>query len=317
MKNASKWVAQTLESIKKQTYKNWEVIVIDDHSEDDSYSIVHHFALNDNRIHVFKNESVGIIPALNQALKLAKGEFLSRMDADDIMPANRLFLMVNKLQQLPKKAIVTGKVNYFSEETVSEGYQKYEKWLNNRVKQDDFYQHIFRECIVASPNWMGRTQAFLNYHLLENLSYPEDYDLCFHWKKNGFTIHSIDEVTLLWREHPLRTSRNSERYQQEAFFQLKLKWFRHFFPYPTSVGIVGMGAKGKLCAADFQNHNFPFKLYDLNYENKPPLAEKKILSPEKINDELLLIARYPENLTAIQTFIEKRGYTIGINAFWV
>lgn len=317
MKNASMWVVETLVSIQNQTYTNWEVIVVDDHSEDHSFSLVKQFSQNDSRIQVSKNNSTGIIPALNQAFNQVRGEYITRMDADDVMPPNRLAQMVDLLQTLPEKSIVTGKICYFSDKNISEGYLKYEKWLNERVEQNDFYQHIYRECIVASPNWMGKTADFRNYNLFENLIYPEDYDLCFHWMKKNFKIYPINEVTLFWREHPLRTSRNSERYQQEAFFKLKLAWFRRFFTHPTSVGIVGLGVKGKLCAMDLRENNFPFKLYDLDYEKKPSFLEQPILSPEQIDDELLLIARYPENLNDIQSFLESKGYIIGETAFWV
>lgn len=317
MKNASMWVEETLESIQKQTYSDWELIIVDDYSEDNSFSLVKQFSQNDSRIQVSRNNSTGIISALNQAFSQVKGDFITRMDADDVMPSNRLAQMVDLLQNLPQKSIVTGKVSYFSDEAVSHGYLKYERWLNERVEQNDFYQQIYRECIVASPNWMGKTADFRTHNLFENLAYPEDYDLCFHWMKNDFTIYPINEVTLLWREHPLRTSRNSERYQQEAFFKLKLSWFRHFFINVTSVGIVGLGTKGKLCATDLLQNNFPFKMYDLDYKNKLSFLEKPILSPEKIDDELLLIARYPANLNDIQSFLESKGYIIGETAFWV
>jgi glycosyltransferase involved in cell wall biosynthesis len=317
MKNASNWIEQTIESIQKQTLTDWELIVLDDHSEDDSFEIVRNFSHKDNRIRVFKNEKQGIVAALNQAFQQAKGQYITRMD-DDKMLENRLQSMSDFLQNQPKKTIVTGKVKYFSDETISEGYQKYENWLNERVEKDDFYEQIYRECIVASPNWMGRTEEFRSYDLFSTLNYPEDYDLCFLWMKHGFSIKSINEITLFWREHPLRTSRNSENYQQQAFFRLKLKWFTHFNPNASSIGIIGMGTKGKICAEYLQQQNYPFNVYDLNFEKiNAPLFGKRILSPENITDELILIARYPDNLEELQQFIEQKGYVIGKNAFWV
>lgn len=318
MKNASGWVTETIESIRQQSMEEWELIVIDDHSEDNSFAIVSLLREKDSRIRVFRNEGKGIISALNQAFVLAKGTYVTRMDADDLMPENRLQWMVDALEELPEKAIVTGKVRYFSEAPVSEGYLKYENWLNNRIEHNDFYDHIFRECIVASPNWMGRTSEFHDYRLFEALNYPEDYDLCFHWMKNGFRIYPVGETTLLWREHPLRTSRNSDHYQQRSFFRLKLNWLMHLYPFPVSVGIVGMGAKGKICAEHFFEKEYPFRLYDLKFKNfNSPLFGKTVMPPESVDDEIVLIARYPEVLDEIQVFIEQKGYEIGKNAFWV
>lgn len=318
MKNASGWIIKTIESIQKQTLADWELIVIDDHSEDDSFEIVRNFSGKDNRIRVYRNGQQGIVPALNQAFKKVRGQYITRMDADDIMPENRLQIMSDFLQNQPEKTIVTGKVSYFSDDTVSEGYRKYENWLNERAEKEDFYEHIYRECIVASPNWMGRTEAFRNVGLFDDLNYPEDYDLCFLWMKYDFAIKAIDEITLFWREHPLRTSRNSENYQQQAFFRLKLDWFMHFYPNIPSVGIIGLGTKGKICAAYFQQKNYPFSLYDLNFEKfNSPLFGKQVLSPENITDELVLIARYPDNLDELTRFIEHKGYVTGKNAFWI
>lgn len=318
MKNAVAWVAETIESIQKQTLEEWELVVVDDHSEDDSYISVAHIAETDKRIRIFHNHGHGIIPALEQAFYEVRGTYITRMDADDIMPAYRLKRMVYTLGSLPETAIITGKVRYFSAESVSEGYQKYENWLNERVTRADFYDHIYRECIVASPNWMGRTEEFKKYGLLGNLSYPEDYDLCFQWMHHGFKIYGLDEVTLFWREHPLRTSRNSENYQQRAFFGLKLNWLIRKFPNVSSIGIVGMGIKGKLCAEILMNAGHVFNIYDLHHEkHTTPLFEHTVLSPDMIHDPVVLIARYPENLDEIRLFIEQKGYQIGKDAFWV
>lgn len=318
LKNASQWVEETIQSILKQTHEDWELIVVDDHSEDHSIEIVSNYVHQDNRIQLFKNASKGIIPALQLAFEKASGTYITRMDADDIMPVNRLKLMVEQLQNLPDKAIVTGKVKYFSDTAVSPGYLKYEQWLNERVEQQDFYKHIYRECIVASPNWMGRTDEFRQDDLFTQLVYPEDYDLCFRWNQLNYAIYGIDEVTLLWREHPLRTSRNSIIYQQKSFFELKLNWFIEQFSTAKSIGIVGLGQKGKLCAQQLNNSNVLFNLYDLNPEKYVQNEWNKVVqSPNNLTDEIILIARYPEDLSAITQYIENQGYEIGKNAFWV
>ncbi len=318
MKNAEKWVYQTIDSIQKQTILDWELIVIDDHSTDSSYELVSKIKQLDSRVNLLKNSGFGIIPALQRGLNEAKGLFLTRIDADDLMPSNRLKAMVDFLDSQPNKTIVTGNVNYFSEIPISEGYLKYEKWLNDRVQFNDFYKHIYRECIVASPNWMGRVEDFKKYQLFDKLRYPEDYDLCFHWQENNFLIKGIDEVTLLWREHPERTSRNSGNYQQPAFFKMKLEWFLKNHTTDSSIGIIGFGSKGKICATYFHESKQAFSLYDLEFKRfQSPFLNKKILDPNLIDDELVLIARFPENTTAIQNFVESKGYEIGINAFWV
>lgn len=319
MRNAEKWVEETIESIQHQSYTNWELLIVDDFSEDNSCSLVEQFVDLDMRVRLLKNRHRGIIEALQLAFNQVKGVYITRMDADDLMPPNRLKLMVHQLQQTKSPTIVTGKVSYFSDKPISNGYLKYEQWLNKRVENQDFYKHLFRECVVASPNWMGRTHDFKAYKLFSSLQYPEDYDLCFYWYQHDFNLLGLDEVTLFWREHKLRTSRNSEHYQQNSFFKLKINWFVKLNPHVRSIGIIGAGQKGKLCVKFLKENQRRFHWYDFNHEQfgSEIIDGQKVLALEEVCDELILIARYPENLSEIEQWLQQKNYEIGKTAFWV
>lgn len=318
LKNASKWIIETIESIQIQSFTDWELIIINDHSTDNSEELIAQIQSKDSRIQLIQNQEIGIIPALQLGLKSAKGQYISRMDADDIMPQNRLKLMIECIENSPTRTIVTGKVSYFSDQAVSEGYLNYQNWLNDRIDKNDHFQHIYRECVIASPNWMCRKSDLIADSIFESLSYPEDYDMTFHWMKHNYSIETINEVTLLWREHPERTSRNSDRYQQTSFFKLKAKWYMHFNSSISSVGIVGMGQKGKLLAKIMDEAHFPFQLYDLNASTMNQTIRGKQVKPaQEVNDDKLLIARYPKDIEAVEGFLNSYGYEIGKNAFWV
>lgn len=259
----------------------------------------------------------GIIPALQLGLTHAQGTFLSRMDADDLMPENRLKLMVNHLNSLPEKSIVTGKVTYFSDTNVSEGYRIYEDWLNERIKLNDHFDHIYRECVVASPNWLARTGEIRDAKIFSELNYPEDYDMTFRWLQQGFSIHGIDETTLLWREHPARTSRNSDVYDQESFFSLKLDRFCALHP-TDSLAILGAGTKGKLTADFLLQRNVDFRWYDLNWQNyKAPVYGKTILNFEELEAQHVLIAIYPKDRKPLLAYLHEKGFEIGKNAWFL
>ena len=87
-KNTAAYLEDCINSILKQSYTNWELLIVDDHSTDNSYKIVETFAANDSRIQLFKNKGFGIIDALQIAFKHSKGNFVTRMDSDDIMLPN-------------------------------------------------------------------------------------------------------------------------------------------------------------------------------------------------------------------------------------
>lgn len=314
--NAEKWLKETMESTQKQTFKDWEVIAIDDFSKDNSWEILQGFAKKDERISVYQNDRKGIIPALQLALSKSNGEFITRFDADDKMPPNRLQEFYDFIQGT-EKTIVTGKVEYFSEKKVSDGYQRYQNWLNERVEKQDFFEHIYRECVVASPNWLVRKSDLIEHNIFEELQYPEDYDMVFQWFSKEFSIVGLPQTTLHWREHPARTSRNSKIYDQEKFFELKLNWWKKLNGKKyKSIAVLGAGVKGKLVCQHLKN--FDLSLYDLNFSNyNQPIEGIEVQNYEKLQGDCLFISIYPEKREKLIEFIESKGFVIGENAWWV
>lgn len=78
-------------SILRQEYGNYEIIIVDDYSTDNTEAILHNLAQIDSRIKYYKNSSQkGLVPALNYGISLCNGEYIARMDADDLMIGNRL-----------------------------------------------------------------------------------------------------------------------------------------------------------------------------------------------------------------------------------
>lgn len=315
--NADTWIAETVKSIQNQSFENWELIAVDDFSTDDSLLELQQLAKADSRIQIHQNSTKGIIPALQLGLSKASGNYLTRMDADDLMPEQRLEWMVQRLNSLPEKSIVTGKVKYFSKTVVSDGYRAYEEWLNERVEHEDHYDHIYRECVVASPNWLARTAEIKESKIFSELNYPEDYDMTFRWMQHGFAIHGLNETTLLWREHPTRTSRNSSIYDQESFFKLKLTWFCELHN-TESLAILGAGKKGKLTADFLLNRQLAFDWYDLDWQNYgASVYGKPILNYEELNAEKVLIAIYPKNKKPLLDFLTEKGFILGKNTWFL
>ena len=311
-RNAAPWIEETINSILNQSHANWELLAIDDASTDPTRQIIESF--EDSRIQVITNNLEGIIPALKTGLDHATGSFITRMDADDLMPPKKLELLLEAIDG--HRDISTGKVAYFSETAVSKGYQKYELWLNQRIENNDHYDCIYRECVIASPNWLASTAALKEDHIFDQLNYPEDYDMTFLWKENGYRIKTVDEVTHLWREHPARTSRNSEVYDQYSFFQLKLDWFYRSEEGKT-LGIFGVGPKGKLVVEHLQKH-YDISWFDHEFERYAAGVQGlEIKNPMECKTDLLLLAVYPENKTRLEDLVTRLGYSFGKNVWYV
>ncbi len=100
--NAEKFIAETISSIQKQSYSNWEHIIVDDASQDNSVSIAENFASKDPRIHIIKQtNNTGPASCRNHATKVAKGTYIAFIDSDDLWDSQKLkeqlqFMMSNK-----------------------------------------------------------------------------------------------------------------------------------------------------------------------------------------------------------------------------
>lgn len=259
-KNTSAFLEDCINSILNQSYTNWELIIIDDGSTDESYKIVKKFADNDIRIILLKNTGNGIIDALQLAFKHSKGHFITRMDSDDIMLPNKLEVLRNNLSTYGEKHIAIGLVSYFSDYGVGEGYKSYETWLNNLTKTGTNYSEIYKECIIPSPCWMIRRNDFIACDGFNPKIYPEDYDLTFRFYKNNIKCIPCDLVLHKWRDYSTRTSRTHVHYAQNHFTELKVRHFLDIdYNKNNTLTIWGAGNKGKLIARILLERNIPFE----------------------------------------------------------
>ena len=297
VKNAAAWLGDSIRSIQNQSYENWELIAIDDHSSDGSLSILQSFSQSDPAITFYQNSAKGIIPALQLALTKTSGDFITRMDADDIMPENKLGLLLEKAVE-NRDALTTGFVKYFSDDgKVSSGYLKYERWLNNTLTDEKFTENMFRECVVASPNWLISKQLIEKLEIFERLVYPEDYHMMLLLWTAGVEFQSVKEVTHLWREHPERTSRNSLHYQQKAFFDLKVTFFvENVLDDNDQLVIFGSGRKANLAKQVLIEKERNYLQLDLKETEN--IYHYSIL-PEVENPKILIVV-YPPNEQRVQ-----------------
>ena len=88
--NAARWLEESINSVLKQSYTDFEFIIVDDGSTDNTLDIIYRFAATDSRIVVITKSNSGLSDSLNVGLKIAKGEWIARLDADDVCEPTRL-----------------------------------------------------------------------------------------------------------------------------------------------------------------------------------------------------------------------------------
>ncbi len=268
VKNAGPYLNECLDSILKQSYTEWELIAVNDHSSDDTVSILEEYAKKDERIKVLHNQGKGIIEALRLAYKNTSGGFVTRMDADDLMAEHKLETMRAQLIDYSIGHIALGQVEYFSENKLGDGYKKYAAWLNKLISQGDNWKDLYKECVIPSPCWMVHRYDFEKAGAYDSAYWPEDYDLCFRFYQAGLKPIASDKVLHFWRDYDDRTSRNDPHYSDNRFLDLKCHYFVKLgLSQKKNLVLWGAGKKGKAIASHFNEYKVAFRWLS-NNENK-------------------------------------------------
>ena len=194
-KEDERLLRESIESILNQTYKDFEYIIILDYPDNDVHkSVIEEYALKDDRIHFYINEkNMGLTDSLNRGLSLCHGEYIARMDADDISLPDRLERQMKYLEKNHYDLIggITEMINengslLYSIKSVPTDPKKINKALR------------YSQCI-AHPTWLGRKEVFEKNAGYRHMPLCEDYDFTLRAVLNGFVISNLNEAVLKYR----------------------------------------------------------------------------------------------------------------------
>ena len=198
--NAGRFLAPALDSILAQTFSDFELIAIDDGSDDGSGGVLAQFAARDPRIRIFNQPNQGIVATLNRALELARAPLVARMDADDVSRPDRFAKQVAFLDHNPHVSVVSGAIDVIDEGDV---YVRTEVFPTLPALIEG--ELLYRSC-VNHPAVMGRTAVFRSVGGYRKIvQYAEDYDLWLRISEAG-QIANLPDVLLSHRVHSMRTS---------------------------------------------------------------------------------------------------------------
>jgi glycosyltransferase involved in cell wall biosynthesis len=319
-KNAAEFLDETLLSIRNQSFIDWECILVDDHSTDSSLEVFNEFAAEDARFQSFKNTGVGVIQALQCGYKHSTSTIITRMDADDLMPVNKLSNLLKALEEKGTGHVATGKVKYF--DALGEGFKNYERWLNKLIDENSHRAHLYKECVIASPNWMLYRKDFERIGAFDSAVYPEDYELVFRMFSGGLKVAAVNEVTHLWRDHEQRASRVSTLYAANTFLPLKLSWFLKLNRDETKkLILLGAGKKGKAIAKELKRLGMEF-IWQTNNPKKIGhfIYEVEVHSqylPEKTDAQVLLGLSSPGEVSQLEEELSAKEFDLGEDYFVV
>ena len=245
VRNGAHWLREAIASCLRQTFSDFEIIIIDDESSDESISIVNFF--NDPRIRLMHTEPAhaGLIAALQLGCAEAQGEFIARMDADDVMHPRRLEKQVAVFEHNSDLAVCATQVGMLGGEN-NEGLQRYIDWQNNLLTTKDHQRERFIESPLVHPSVMFRREALEKIGDYQDNGWAEDYDLWLRMLHADMQFVKIPEKLLQWRDRADRLTRIGERYSQEKFLRAKAHYLaKSKLAKEKGVVICGAGPIGK------------------------------------------------------------------------
>ncbi len=218
--NGEATIHPAVESILTQTFQDFELILIDDGSTDTTPAILRHIL--DPRARILRNEkNRGLSAALNCGLDSARGEFIARMDADDLSLPNRTALQTAYLDQNPAVAIVGAWIETFSNNTPG-------ALIKYPADPGPATALLFRSAL-AHPAVMFRRQilADLNLRYEPEFRYAQDYALWLNCVAKGLRIANLPQVLLRYRLHEGQLSASMDKMQAEGTVIRNrfLQWF--------------------------------------------------------------------------------------------
>jgi glycosyltransferase involved in cell wall biosynthesis len=245
VRNAAGTVGLALDSLLDQTHRELEVLLVDDASTDGTREVAEDASRRDSRVRVLSGAGQGIVQALELARSSATGEFLARMDADDMALPHRIEAQVAALGAEPEAGLCGTGVRYFPEDKVNGGALRYERWLNGLRTSEALHRDCFIECPLAHPTWLVRAEALGEAGGYRDPGWPEDYDLLLRLVGAGWRLTTVPRVLLLWREGERRLSRVDDRYSRDAFGRCRAHHLARAYPDHDGVVIWGAGPTGK------------------------------------------------------------------------
>ena len=185
--NVALFVREAVESILNQTLGDFELIIVDDGSTDGTYNIIKELAQRDKRIKLYKSDvNQKICKTLNMAWSHAKGDFIGRMDGDDISQSNRFSELKKYLDEHPDCALVgSGMI------TIDE---KGEEVSRPRfiTKSENIYKYMkYRSCIPHI--WLARREVYERLNGYREIPYAEDYDFLMRAMQYGFGLANVNQ----------------------------------------------------------------------------------------------------------------------------
>jgi glycosyltransferase involved in cell wall biosynthesis len=286
--NAAAAAHRAIDSIRRQSLRTLELIVVDDGSTDQTPETLRRLGAGEPRLRIITTSHSGIVAALNTGLAAARSSLVARMDADDEAHPDRLAAQVSILRENPEVGLAGCLVEFGGDRQRQAGYARHVDWINSLVSSDDIELNRFVESPFAHPSVIFRRALVRQHGAYRHGEFPEDYELWLRWIEAGAVTAKVPRVLLTWNDSPRRLSRVDPRYDPEAFYRCKAgflaRWLqRHVEPH-RRILVWGAGRPTRRRAELLVGHGVNIDGYiDIDPRKiGRKLASRPVLGPDRI-----------------------------------
>ena len=318
--NAENTISRAIKSILDQSFTDFECILIDNNSTDNSSTIAQTFVDGDCRFKLIKETRQGVMFASNKGWENCKGEFIARMDSDDWSYPERLEMQLEFLLDNSNYGAVGTLVKHISHSEFTGGMAIFVDWSNSLITFDDIYKNRFIELPIVNPTAMWRRKVATENGMYLHGDFPEDYEMWLRWLDNGVKIGKINKVLLDWYDSDTRISRTDSIYRDKSFYKIKTyylaKWLKKHNPHHPKVAIWGASKISRRRAKLLEEYGIEICCYIDTKNNKRQLDLevyyfKDIPSPDEIF--VLTYIKQMEAREQTKQFLTKKGFREGSN----
>ncbi len=214
IRNGANTVARALDSIQSQTFQNWEALIVDDGSTDNTADVVKVYAEKDKRFHLIQQSGAGVSAARNTGIKNAQGEWLAFLDGDDTLDTQHMQCLLEALKQTPDAALAYGNWAYVSHEGVSGDYPFYDGHVGFEEMGRRCAFAIF--CCLVKAQWVREVGGFDT-----ALVTCEDWDLWQRIARTGKPFVSVPKVVAYYQLRLGSSSKDAARLLEDSWVVLK------------------------------------------------------------------------------------------------
>jgi glycosyltransferase involved in cell wall biosynthesis len=317
--NAEGTLLRALDSLRAQSVQPLEIIVINDGATDGTRALLQ----QQDDIKFLDHSHRGIAPALNDGLAAVKGDYIARMDADDLSYPNRLELQASFLDTYPDIGVVSCRVAFGGDRETQAGYAAHVDWINSLIEPDEIALNRFVESPLAHPSVMFRRELFEQFGAYRDGPFPEDYELWLRWMALGVKVGKVDEELIRWDDPPDRLSRTDPRYSVASFYETKagylFQWLEKNNPHHPNIIVWGAGRVTRKRVAILEKFGLNVTHY-VDIKPRQLNCQTPVLQPTDIPDPdtcfILSMVGKRGAREDIRTVLHEQGFKEGQNCIF-